>query len=68
VSTPSLTITDQTVTILQGGSKYVFSGHQTTHRIYKDANGVEHIYWNRVMQPLPNLNVHVARRETVAKG
>jgi hypothetical protein len=64
----TLTVTNQTVTILHGGSEFVYQGHQTTHRIHKDANGVEHIYWGRVMQPLPNLNVNVIRRDTVAKG
>jgi hypothetical protein len=65
---PRFTVTEQTVTILHGGSSYVYQGHQTTHRIHKDANGVEHIVWNKVMQPLPNLNVNVVRRERVAKG
>jgi hypothetical protein len=63
----TLTVTDKTVTILHGGSQFVFCGHQTTHRIHTDANGVEHIYWAGVMQPLPNLNVNVVRRESVAK-
>ena len=65
---PRFVVTDETVTILHGGSQYVYQGHQTTHRVHKDANGVEHIHWNKVMQPLPNLNVHVVRRDRVAKG
>src|SRR5208282_1653395 len=41
---PRFTATDQTVTIHHGGSRFIYNGHQTTHRILKDANGVEHIY------------------------
>src|SRR5208282_2459374 len=41
---PRVTATDETATMLQGASRFMYDGHQTSYRILKDANGVERMY------------------------
>jgi len=65
---PKFQVTNETVTIHHGGSEFIYNGLQTIHRIHKDANGVEYISWNKVMQPLPNLNVQIVRRDIVKES
>lgn len=59
------TVTAKTVTIYHGGGELPNTGLLSTHRVHLDKNGVEHIYWKKVMRPLPTLNVQVVGRATI---
>lgn len=59
------TVTAKTVTIYHGGGELPNTGLLSTHRIHLDKNGVEHIYWKKVMRPLPTLNVQIVSRTTI---